>query len=229
MGYMDAKGCVYLSLVVRKKLVESGKLNSLRDLKGQRIATNPMSAKAYFLEKLLNTGALTSNDIEIVDMTDAVMFDALKNETLDAAVMSEPWLTRILQTGHAVSWIPAPKVIPNFQYMFVLYGPTLLKKNPEAGRRLMIAFLKAIRQYNQGKTERNLKILVKHTGLDQDILRQACWLPAHHEGRVHVQSVLDFQAWALKKGLLDKEVPQNQFWDPSFIEYATKVLRTSEK
>ena len=36
----------------------------------------------------------------------------------------------------------------------------------------MIAYLKAVRQYNRGKTERNLEILVKHTGQTLEKIRQ---------------------------------------------------------
>lgn len=227
IGSMDANGCIYLSLVVRRKIIDEGELKNLKGLRGRRVATNFVSAKAYFLEKLLHTAALTSDDIEIVDMPDVLMSDALKNKAVDAATLSEPWLTRTLQAGHGISWVPAHNIIPNFQYMFVLYGPTLLQKNPEGGRRFMTAFLKALRTFQQGKTEQNLSILAKYTGLDENILQQACWLPSRNDGRVHIQSILDFQTWAIKKRYLDRAVSPDQFWDPNYIEYANKALGAS--
>ena len=90
----------------------------------------------------------------------------------------------------------------------------------------MVAYLKAVRQYNQGKTERNLAILAEQTGLDQEFLKQACWPAIRDNGEINVQSVLDFQAWAVEKRYLDNSVTENQFWDPSFVEYANQMLET---
>jgi len=75
----------------------------------------------------------------------------------------------------------------------------------------MIAYLKSMRQYNQGKTERNLKILAKYTGLDQELLKICCWPSLRNNGQINIESMIDFQQWALKKGYLDKEIPPNQF------------------
>jgi ABC-type nitrate/sulfonate/bicarbonate transport system substrate-binding protein len=120
-------------------------------------------------------------------------------------------------------------LIPDFQFAFILYGPILLDKNPDAGRRFMVAYLKAVRQYNLGKTERNLEILAKHTGLDRELLKRACWPPMHNDGRINVRGVLDFQAWAVGKGFLDSPVKEEQFWDPRFVEYANQVLKTGTR
>jgi len=93
----------------------------------------------------------------------------------------------------------------------------------------MVAFLKAVRQYNQGKTKRNLEIVGKYTGLDRRLLEEVCWPAMRNDGQIHIESVMDYQAWAMKKGFLDKEVLPHQFWDPSFIEYANKVLGKSNQ
>jgi hypothetical protein len=88
----------------------------------------------------------------------------------------------------------------------------------------MLAYLRAVRQLDQGKTERNLEILAEYTGLDREFLVKACWPSFHDDGWVDVQSVLDFQAWAVEKGYLDSTVAEEQFWDPGFIEHANEVL-----
>ena len=88
----------------------------------------------------------------------------------------------------------------------------------------MTAYLKAVRQYNQGKTKRNLEILVEHTGLDQTLLEEACWSLVRNDGTINVESVLEFQDWAVKAGFLENSISEEQFWDPSFIEYANGVL-----
>ncbi len=91
----------------------------------------------------------------------------------------------------------------------------------------MVAYLKAVRQYNKGKTDRNVEIVSKHTELDRDLLEEACWPAIHGDGTVNASSVLDFQAWGLEQDLLDRQVSEEQFWDPSFAEYASQVLDES--
>jgi NitT/TauT family transport system substrate-binding protein len=118
---------------------------------------------------------------------------------------------------------------PDFQLSVVMYGPSVLDKNPDAGRRFMIAYLKAARQWNEGKTERNLAIVSEATGLDETLLRKACWPPLRDDGQINVQSVIDFQAWAVRREYLDNPVPEQQFWDPSFVEHANEVLRTTSQ
>jgi len=90
----------------------------------------------------------------------------------------------------------------------------------------MVAYLQAVRQYNQGKTEKNLKILAKHTGIDQGLLKKMCWPAVRNDGQFNVESVLNFQQWAKKRGYLDHLLTEKEFWDPSFIDYAIKVLST---
>jgi hypothetical protein len=38
--------------------------------------------------------------------------------------------------------------------------------------------------------------------------------------------MLDFQDWALANGLLDSKMPIENMWEPRFVEYANKVLKS---
>jgi len=225
-GYIAPTGCSSHALVVRRVLVEGGELDSPAQLQGRRIAAYRASLSGYLVEKVLNTAGLTLEDVEISKIPTPAQPEAFEKNTIDAAASGEPWLTRILQAGHAVLWMPAQQVIPDFQRAVIVYGASLLNENPEAGRRFMVAYLKAVRQYNQGKTDRNLEIIAKYTRLDQEFLRQVCWESIRNDGQINVQSVLDFQGWAVEKGFLDSTVTEDQFWDPSFVEYANQVLST---
>ena len=91
----------------------------------------------------------------------------------------------------------------------------------------MVAYLKGVRQYNQGKTERNLNIIARHTELNLELLNQARWAPIRDDGSINTESILDYQTWAVEKGLVDSLVPEEQFWDASFVEYANQVLHSS--
>jgi NitT/TauT family transport system substrate-binding protein len=223
-GHIAPEGCVTHALMARPELAASGELDDPARLKGLRIATNPSVYTGYFLEKLLNTAGLTFADIEVENIPYPARPEALQKGTVDLATSAEPWITRMLQAGQAVVWMPFRDVIPGFQLAVIIYGPTLLEQNPDAGRRFMVAYLKAVQQYNQGKSARNLEILAKHTGLDEELLTSCCWPEIRSDGTINCQSILSFQRWAIAKGLLDRLVPEERFWDPIFIEHARQVL-----
>jgi len=223
-GSFAADGCPYFGLVARKALVESGELTSPAQLKGRSVAWYRASFEEYFLEKVLKKDGVALSDLKKITIPVPADLGAMAKGTLDLTVTSEPWVRRLVQGGHGVLWISAQEVIPDFQFGTTMYGPNLLEKNPDAGNRFMVAYLKGIRQYNQGKTARNLQILAKHTRLKEDLLKQACWSQVSNDGRVNVQSVNAFQNWAKAKGYLDELVGKDNFMDPGFIEYANQVL-----
>jgi len=229
-GHIAPVGCVHFTLMARRVLLESGQLESATQLRGRCIAfdTNRASFLGYFLDKLLVKVNLGLDDVKIVEFPSYLNPKAFEKGSVDLAIAAEPWITRITRSGTAVSWKSAQEVVPNSDFGFVLFGPNLLEKSPDAGQRFMVAYLKGVRQYHQGKTEQNLNILAKRTKLDRELLTQVCWPPVRDDGKINVQSVLDFQAWAGKKGYIDKLVPPQQLWDSSFAEYAIKVLETSK-
>jgi len=231
-SYISPTSCTYAAFIARRVLVEAGELDSPAQLSGRRIAI-PDSIRAsvlgYYIEAMLKTTDLTLDDIEIVNLPSPAQMEALEEGTVDLILTGEPWVSRILNAGHALLWMPVQQVVPDYQHATILYGHTLLEENPDAGRRFMVAYLKAVRQYNQGKTERNLEILAKHTGLERELLDQLCLPPMRNDGRINVDSVLDFQEWAVEKGYLDSAVTEDQFWDPSFVEYANEVLGASSQ
>jgi len=228
-SYCDPTGCVYMGLVAKRTLVESGELADPVQLKGRRIAINEASAEGYWVQKLLTTAGLRLDDVKTGDIPDPVMLSAFEKGAIDLGTPAEPWITRIVNAGHAVLWMPMNQVVPDFQFGVVLFGPNLLDKNPEAGKRFMVAYLKGVEQYRKGKTGRNLEILVAHTGLDRELLKQACWPPFRASGRINSESVLDFQAWAIEKEYLARSVTQEQFWDARFVDYAEQIMNKGSR
>ena len=228
-GYIADSSCICSAIVARRALVESGELAGPEQLRGLRISVNVSSYKNYFLDKLLNTVGITLQDMEIVDLLLPVESEALRKSKIDIAILSEPWLTRMKASGDGVIWMALREVVPQFQWGFIFYGPTLLDENPDAGKRFMTAYLKGVRQYFQGKTERNIDILVEYTGLDRDLLLNACWPALRIDGHIDIEEVNDYQAWAFQKGLLDRIVTDEEFWDPSFVEYACRALNVKNQ
>jgi NitT/TauT family transport system substrate-binding protein len=226
-GSFDPKGCTYTALVARKALVDSGQLASPGQLEGKNIEVNPALFEGFYTATFLQSAGLSFGDVHLSNLDDAVVMDALSSGTIDVTATSEPWVTRIVQAGSGVIWKPAQELVPNFQFGVMLYGPTLLQKSPDAGKRFMRAYLKGVAQFNQGKTPRNLEILAAHIKLDAPLLAKTCFPSIRADGQINLSSVMDYQAWTIKQGQLDQPATAEQIWNPTIAQAAAKDLGVS--
>jgi NitT/TauT family transport system substrate-binding protein len=222
---LSSEGCVAYALLARRELVESGRLKGPQDLAGLRIGTERTSSNFYIINMLLRSGGLTPDDVETTHIPYRLKPEGFERGLMDVSTSSEPWKTRILQGGSAVQWIPTREVVPGFQYGFMLFGPTLLEENREAGRRFVTAYLRGVRDYHhKGKTERHLEIVAKRLRLDTELLEAACWPYQQYDGRVDFERFDHYQTWALGEGLVDRKLTVRELWDRSFVDYANGVL-----
>ena len=90
--------------------------------------------------------------------------------------------------------------------------------------RFMVAYLKGVRQYQAGKTERNLEILGTYLELDQELLTAACFPRIPADGVIFTQSIEDFAAWAAARDYIDRPLTGDVFWEPRFVQHAAEVL-----
>jgi NitT/TauT family transport system substrate-binding protein len=223
-GYHDPQSCPNGGLVAKRSLVEAGGLRSPADLKGRKIALDLATAGEFHTEKVLATAGLSIEDVSVVELPDTALQVGLEQGAIDLAFVGEPTMSRIVRSGHGVLWKATREVSPNYPGGVLAYGPSLLEKNTDAGNRFMVGYLKAVRQYNQGPTERNLEILTKAMQIDRSELEQTCWPAFRADGAINVQSVGEFQSWAIQKGLLDAALTEDKFWDPRFVNHANKTL-----
>ena len=223
-GSFAPDGCPFLAMIARKTLVDSGQLERPAQLKGRNVAWYRGSVEEYFLDQVIQKDGLTVDDFTKITIPPPADMGAMEKGTLDLTVAGEPWVTRLVRSGRGVLWVPVQDAIPGFQFSAIMYGPNLLEKNPDAGKRFMVGYFKGVHQYNQGKTDRNLEIIAKYTRLDKPLLEKACWPQFRNDGRMNIQSIKDFQDWAVAKGYLDRALPEEAFMDSSFIEYANQVL-----
>jgi NitT/TauT family transport system substrate-binding protein len=225
-GYISSTGCAFNTLLIRKELVESGGIKDLSQLRNRKLALQMRgNFGEYHLEAMLKSAGLTLNDVEVVYAPGAANFEAMKSGKIDVWYAVEPWVSKVVEAEVGEIWSPSREMLSEFPVGAIFYGPNLLEKDPEAGRGFMIAYLKAVQKYNQGKTDRNLEIVDKYLDMGREPLKQACWVPIHEDGKINVQSVLDFQTWGLEKKLLDAAVKTEQFWDTTFVDHASKSLK----
>jgi NitT/TauT family transport system substrate-binding protein len=184
------------------------------------------SDQLYGVFRALSLGNLTTNDVDLVNMDYPSGVVAFKNGAIDAGVLTEPYITQALNTNSTVVLIPAQDYYPDFPYL-LYYGPVFLDKDPDLGRRFMVAYLQGAKQYNEGKTERNLAILGNYTKLDRELLNQSCWLPIDPNGDLPRQPVRDYINWMYANRNITHNPDDDLLFDTSYVNYANGVLRNS--
>jgi NitT/TauT family transport system substrate-binding protein len=227
-GHVDPARPPQAALLVRRALAEKGVLEKPEKLRGLRLALDYNVLETMMTERALARAGLTLDDMEIVKLPPAGRITALANGTVDISLEGEPWIARALKAGSAVIWLTDNDLIPGYQCFYVAFGPSLLRDRPEVGRRFMIAYLKSVRRYNQGKTDANVEVVARRTKLDPDLVRQAGWPAIRSDGMIEPQSILEFQNWAFSKGLLNRKLETDEFWDPSFAQHADRLLNAGQ-
>ena len=91
----------------------------------------------------------------------------------------------------------------------------------------MVAYLQGVRQYNLGKTERNMVILSNYTHLDRDLLQRSCWLPIDSSGDLPTKPVRDYMDWMYENNQTMQNLNDDQVFDMSYVTYANGVLRST--
>jgi NitT/TauT family transport system substrate-binding protein len=145
---------------------------------------------------------------------------------IDAGVLTEPYITEAKNSGSAVILLPGDKYIRDTPFP-LYFGPLFLEKNPELGRKFMVAYLQGVKQYNAGKTERNLEILSNYTRLDRELLIECCWLQIAEDGTLPHEPVMEYMDWLYANQLISQKLGEDQIFDMTYVNYANGVLRNT--
>lgn len=144
----NSPGHGFNALVVRKDLVDSGRVKSIGDIKGMKVATpsrhSPMELQ---LDMALRTAGLGLNDVALEQLAFPSMIAALTNKAVDAALMIEPLVTVIVQRQIGARLLGFDQTSPDFQIAGIIYGPSLTQADSDVGRKWMAAYVRGIRAY----------------------------------------------------------------------------------
>jgi NitT/TauT family transport system substrate-binding protein len=222
-GHLESDGCGHTALIARKNLLREGRLPAGTSRKW-RIDVGRSAINEFILDQALRREGIDPARVELESAPSMARPEALKKGALDVVVATGADVQRCQQGGSGVVWYSAESVAPDLQLRTVMYGPSLLEKDPEAGRRFMVAYLQGVRRYNEGKTARNLEVLERRLGIDRQTLTASCWASIRGGGRIDVESILAFQQWAKVKGLMERTLSVSEFWEPRFVELAAAAL-----
>lgn len=190
----------------------------IRWLKGKRVALPIMgSMPHYFIDTLLERHGMSTADVEFVVMSFPMIKEGLQKGFLDAGFLVEPFLS-FLKKDQAFSFLSFENEFPDVSGAYIIYGERLLRKDPSLGRKFMAAYLKGCRQYDQGKTPRNIEILAKYIELSPQMLKSMSWPAVAPEDLLRTKPLEDYQEWLLKKGFLTGKIDVRLLTDDRFLK-----------
>ena len=96
-------GTGYILLAVRKDLVDSGQVKSVKDLKGRKFSDFAKGGiLSYLLGKVAEEAGLSVKELDVAYLSAPNQLQAFETKAIDAAVTAEPWGARFEEQKVAV-------------------------------------------------------------------------------------------------------------------------------
>jgi NitT/TauT family transport system substrate-binding protein len=224
----------YMPILVRKALVDSGKVKTFADLKGLKVveAAKGGSPGSKLNEAMKSVG-LSYKDTQHEYMGYPQHVTALSNAAVDASVTTEPSATQAVERGIAVK-LSTEKAYGDQQVAVLLYSGEFIKTKPELAKKFMVAYLKGARFYNDALKDGRfagpnaaelISILTAETSVkDPELIKKMTPNAIDPDGKLNDASLKKDYAFYKEQGYLEGNVTAEQVVDKSFMEAALKVL-----
>jgi len=217
-------GYNFTPLIVRKDLVDSGKVKTLKDLKGLKIANGAKGINFdFFLAKMMESVGLTYDVLDVVYMSYPDGIKALASKAVDAAFAPEPWGAQAEKEKIGVRLFLTEQVptLASFQVAAIMYSGKFIKERPKVARAFMQSYVQGLKLYN---TRGGLKdpeiagILSRHLKLPVETIQATLPVYLDPSGKPRVQDLAAFQDWFHQIGWVKEPVPMDRVVDLSFLE-----------
>jgi len=228
------------ALMVRKNLIDTGKVKTLSDFKGLKVAISAAgNSEDFLVDYAMRKAGLTIKDIDPVYLGFPQHIAAYTNGGIDASLTVEPSLASIVKAGQAVRFLGVDELYPNFETAVVFYSEKFTKERPEDAKKFMRAFLRGARDYNDALVEGHftgaaadavIPILTEYSFIkNADVYRAITSHYVDPNGELNVASLKD--AWQFFKDTkqIDGSVTVDQVLDLSFAKWASEQLGPYKK
>lgn len=227
-------GYGFSPILVRKALIDSGKVKTLHDVKGMTWA-EPAEASVSFCTSnaAWQKAGLTHKDLNEVFMGFPDHIVAYQNGSIDAGNTTEPAATRAVELGAAVRFWTNEQFYPNQQIATVLYSTQFANKK-EVAVRWMVGYLKAVRLYNDALKDGHyagpaaaevISILSKRTAVkNPEIYKAITPNGCNPNGGLNMASLKRDLQMFKDAGYVKGNMVVEQAVDTSSVEAALKIL-----
>jgi NitT/TauT family transport system substrate-binding protein len=205
------KGYYYQSVFMRKELIDSGAMKSLKDLVGKRMG---FAAQGVTSLSLLNEAAKSAGfkfeDVTPVYLSFPSQIAAMQNGALDGSFLIEPQATVAASAGYGVRFMNTDDFYPHQQISVLFYGEKFAAERADVAVRLMRAWLRGARTYNDAIKDGHIagpgadavvETMAKSFSMDPELVRRMFATAIDPNGDVNaagIQKDLDFfqkQGW----------------------------------
>ena len=216
-------GGSFVPVIVRKDLVDSGRVKSVKDLKGLRVANGAKGITLdYLLAKMLEQAGLGFDAVEVVYLSYPDGIKALASKAVDAAIAPEPWGVQAEQQKVGVRLFLTEQTpsVATFQVGLIMYAGKFIKERPKVARDFLQAYVQGIKYYTQHglKDPEVAGILSKHTKVPVETIQATIPFYVDPGARPRVQDLAALQDWFHQMGWVKEKVPIERVVDLSFLE-----------
>jgi len=228
-------GYGFEALLVRKDIADEGKIKTLADFKGRKIAISAAgNSEDFLVEYALRKAGLTITDVEPVYLGFPQHISAFTNGGIDVSLTVEPTISSIEKAGKAVRFLGIDELYPNFETAVVFYSEKFVKERPEDAKKFMRAFLRGARDYNDAlegdrlkgpAAEQVIPILTEYSFIkNPDVYRAMRSHYVDTNGVPNVEALKDAWQFFKDKKMIDGSVTVDQVVDLSFAKWAAESL-----
>ncbi len=219
----------YYRLVVRKDLENT--IKNYSDLKGKKIAiVGTASLDEISLDRVLAKGNMTLADVDVqVIRSFADILVSFGNQSIDAAMLIEPFVTQGMNKGLLSPWKDPVEYDPQAQTAILVFGKSLTQ-NKDVANRFMTAYIKSVRDYNDAffkginKAEM-IDLLCKYSVVkDANLYKTMFPTGINPNGYVKANGVALDLDWYKKNDLLKQSIELDETLDNNFVNYALTQL-----
>jgi NitT/TauT family transport system substrate-binding protein len=200
------------AMMVRQDLLDSGEITSLADLKGRTIAvTAEGSAMNLLVVQALEKIGMKTEDVSMVTLAFPAMLAALASKDVDAAMLTEPFITQAIGDGLASILVPGHELEPDGQQVVVMFSPDLVG-DQELGTRFMRAWLRGVQDYiaafGPDRVGRDAAVasLSKHLDMDAAVIEAGLPKGLSQDGAVNLDSLAARQQFFVDHGQVPEPV-----------------------
>lgn len=208
------EGNEFIVFVVRKDLVDDGKVRTVADLKGMKVVVNNVRGMTeYYTNEFLQSGGLTIDDVDLVVLPFPEMVQALGNKAVDAAFMMHPMAAVAVSPGEngeppvGVELIKFSQAVESQQMAVMICGKNLLDPaNRETAVRVTMGLIRAFRDLQGDAWRENdeiVAIISRYTGQPEEAVRRSVIPFYEPNGVINQASLIEMQRYYLERGYTD--------------------------
>jgi NitT/TauT family transport system substrate-binding protein len=185
------------------------------DLAGVEIGTAQNTVIEYITDRMLENAGLTPDQIVGQEVSAIpIRFELLINGEIPAATLPDPLASGAIAAG-AVAVVD-DTTVPELSQSILAFSTETLDTKPKAVRRFLQAWEMAVAELNTKPDD--YRDLLIEVGRVPESIQGTFRMPPFPEGGVpSPEQMADVVAWALDKGVAQKDVPYEHMVDDSFL------------